>query len=276
MSNLMRFFVRNAPFFTWLILTIISIILLCQRNPYHRSVWLGGANYVTGAVFEASANAYSYFGLRTINEQQLVRIGELEAENNRLKQMMLQYDDAKKHASDTITRYTYRIAHVVSNSIGKIENYLVLDKGYEDGVRQDQGVADHNGVVGIVSKVSAHYSLVISLLNPNLRLSVSLKNDESYGSLWWNGSNPRYALLEDLPRTVKFEKGDTVVTTSYSTSFPQGVPVGTVEESFDQTENNNFLTLRIRLFTDFQSIHDVHVIDNADAEEIKSLSVENI
>ena len=256
MSNLMRFFVRNAPFFTWLILTIISIILLCQRNPYHRSVWLGGANYVTGAVFEASANAYSYFGLRTINEQQLVRIGELEAENNRLKQMMLQYDDAQKHASDTITRYTYRIAHVVSNSIGKIENYLVLDKGYEDGVR--------------------HYSLVISLLNPNLRLSVSLKNDESYGSLWWNGSNPRYALLEDLPRTVKFEKGDTVVTTSYSTSFPQGVPVGTVEESFDQTENNNFLTLRIRLFTDFQSIHDVHVIDNADAEEIKSLSVDNI
>lgn len=115
---------------------------------------------MTGAVYEASANAYSYFGLRTINEQQLVRIGELEAENNRLKQKMLEYDDAKKLASDTITRYTYRIAHVVSNSIGRIENYLVLDKGYEDGVRQDQGVADHNGVVGIVSKVSVIFTFI--------------------------------------------------------------------------------------------------------------------
>lgn len=275
MLNLMRFFVKNAPFFTWLLLTILSIILLCQHNPYHRSVWLGGANYVTGSVFKTTASAYSYFGLRSINEKQLIRLGELEAENLRLKQMMLDHADMKKLAADTVTQYTYKIAHVVSNSINKIENFLVLDKGYEDGLRQDQGVADQNGVVGIVSKVSAHYSLVISLLNPNLRLSVSLKNDESYGSLWWNGSNPRYALLEDLPRTVKFEKGDTVVTTSYSTSFPQGVPVGTVEESFDQTENNNFLTLRIKLFTDFQSIHDVHVIDNADAEEINSLSIDN-
>ena len=159
----------------------------------------------------------------------------------------------------------------MANSTNKVENFLTLDKGYEDGIRQDQGVADHNGVVGIVSKVSAHYALVISLLNPNLRLSVSLKNEESYGSLWWDGNDPRYALLEDLPRTVQFEKGDTVVTTSYSSSFPAGVPVGMVEESFE-TDNNNFLTLRIRLFADFRSIQDVHVIDNLDAEEVNSLT----
>lgn len=267
MWNLVRFFVKNGPFFSWLILTLLSIILLCQNNPYHRSIWFGSANAITGSVYEASNNVTGYFGLRAINEDLLLRLGQLETENNRLKKILMSYEDKEKLDCDTTSTYTYTIAHVVSNSINHAENYLTLDKGYVDGVRQDQGVADHNGVVGIVSKVSKHYSLVISLLNPNLRLSASLKNDESYGSLWWDGKHPGYALLEDLPRTVRFERGDTVVTTSYSASFPEGIPVGTVSESYDQTEDNNFLTLRIKLFTDFNRINDVHIINNGDSEE---------
>lgn len=271
MLNLIRFFFRNGPFFVWLILTIVSIILLVQHNPYQRSVWMGSANYITGSLYKASDNVSSYFGLRQINSEQLSHIAELENEVLRLKHLVRNYEDFQSLVIDTVSNYRYTIAHVVANSTNKVENFLTLDKGYEDGIRQDQGVADHNGVVGIVSKVSAHYALVISLLNPNLRLSVSLKNEESYGSLWWDGNDPRYALLEDLPRTVQFEKGDTVVTTSYSSSFPAGVPVGMVEESFE-TDNNNFLTLRIRLFADFRSIQDVHVIDNLDADEVNSLT----
>lgn len=271
MLNLIRFFFRNGPFFVWLILTIVSIILLVQHNPYQRSVWMGSANYISGSFYKASDNVSSYFGLRQINSEQLSHIAELENEVLRLKHLVRNYEDFQSLVIDTVSNYRYTIAHVVANSTNKVENFLTLDKGYEDGIRQDQGVADHNGVVGIVSKVSAHYALVISLLNPNLRLSASLKNEESYGSLWWDGNDPRYALLEDLPRTVQFEKGDTVVTTSYSSSFPAGVPVGMVEESFE-TDNNNFLTLRIRLFADFRSIQDVHVIDNLDAEEVNSLT----
>ena len=271
MLSLIRFFFRNGPFFVWLILTIVSIILLVQHNPYQRSVWMGSANYITGSLYKASDNVSSYFGLRQINSEQLSHIAELENEVLRLKHLVRNYEDFQSLITDTVSNYRYTIAHVVANSTNKVENFLTLDKGYEDGIRQDQGVADHNGVVGIVSKVSAHYALVISLLNPNLRLSVSLKNEESYGSLWWDGNDPRYALLEDLPRTVQFEKGDTVVTTSYSSSFPAGVPVGMVEESFE-TDNNNFLTLRIRLFADFRSIQDVHVIDNLDADEVNSLT----
>lgn len=271
MLNLIRFFFRNGPFFVWLILTIVSIILLVQHNPYQRSVWMGSANYITGSLYKASDNVSSYFCLRQINSEQLSHIAELENEVLRLKHLVRNYEDFQSLVIDTVSNYRYTIAHVVANSTNKVENFLTLDKGYEDGIRQDQGVADHNGVVGIVSKVSAHYALVISLLNPNLRLSASLKNEESYGSLWWDGNDPRYALLEDLPRTVQFEKGDTVVTTSYSSSFPAGVPVGMVEESFE-TDNNNFLTLRIRLFADFRSIQDVHVIDNLDAEEVNSLT----
>lgn len=274
MWNLIRFFAKNGPFFTWLLLAIASIILLCQQNPYHRSLWIGSANAVIGSIYETSANITSYFGLRQINEDLLSRTGKLEEENIRLKRILREYEDANALALDTTTQYQYTIAHVISNSITRAENYLTIDKGSADGIYQDQGVADQNGVVGIVSKVGKHHSLIISVLNPKLRLSVSLLDNESYGSLVWDGKSPEYALLEDLPRTVKFEKGDTVVTTDYSPAFPRGVLVGRVEEAYDQEADNNFLTLRIKLFTEFGRINDVHIIANSAKDEREELESE--
>lgn len=265
MWNLIRFFAKNSPFFTWLFLVIISIVLLCQTNPYHRSVWFGSSNVLIGSIYDAHSNVTGYFGLREINEDLLARTGELEAENLMLRQQLQTYRDQMALEVDSAKQYDYMIAHVVGNSITQAENYITLDKGSRHGVRQDQGVADHNGVIGIVSKVSENYSLVISVLNPKLRLSVMIKNTESMGSLVWDGANARYALLEDLPRNVKYESGDTIVTTGFTSSFPKNVPVGRVADTYDN--GGSFLTLKVELFTDFDRLNDVHVVINHDQEE---------
>lgn len=269
MRNLLNFFAKNSPFFLWLFLVIISIVLLCQNNPYHRSIWFGSANALVGNVYDFQSNVTGYIGLREINEDLLNRTGQLEEENLALRQRLQKYLDIEHFSTDTLAQYHYMLAHVVSNSITNAENYITLDKGLQDGIRQDLGVADQNGVIGIVSKVSEHYALVISLLNPKLRLSVMIKNNESFGSLVWDGNDYRYAILEDLPRSVKFELGDTIVTTGYTTSFPKNVPVGRVAESYD--EGGSFLRLRIELFTDFNRINDVHVIVNDHQDEQLSL-----
>ena len=47
-----------------------------------------------------------------------------------------------------------------------------------------------------------------------------------FGTLSWNGRNARFANLDELPRHVEFEKGDTIVTSGYSAIFPSGVVVG--------------------------------------------------
>lgn len=265
MWNLIHFFAKNSPFFTWLLLAILSIMLLCQNNPYHRSVWFGSANVVAASVYDMQSSVTSYFGLREINEDLLTRTGQLEAENLRLRRQLQAYQDKIALDTDTVTQYDYMIAHVVGNSITLAENYITLDKGSRHGICQDQGVADQNGVIGIVSKVSENYALVISVLNPKLRLSVMIKDTESMGSLVWDGSNPRYALLEDLPRNVKFNVGDTIVTTGFTSSFPKNVPVGRIDKSFDN--GGNFLTLKVELFSDFDRLNDVHVIVNHNQEE---------
>jgi rod shape-determining protein MreC len=123
-------------------------------------------------------------------------------------------------------------------------------------------VANQRGVVGLVSKVSKHYAQVISVLNPKLQLSVCLQHEQSAGTLIWDGESPMYARLEDLPRNVVYEVGDTVVTSGYGVSFPRGVPVGRISELISSSNNNNFLSFRVELFTHFDRVNDVYIIQN--------------
>lgn len=266
MENLIRFITKNSPWFTWLFLAILSIVLLCQTNPYHRSIWFGSANFITASIYDAQSSVTSYFGLRQANDEMLETMGLLQAENQSLRQQLQAFQDQDFHRLDSAKhQYRYLIAHVVGNSINQAENYITLDKGAADGVHQDLGVTDQNGVIGIVAKVSQHYSLVLSVLNPKLRLSVMLKNTEAFGSLVWDGKDSRYAIFEDLPRNVDYSNGDTVVTTGYTSSFPKNIPVGRIVDTFDG--GGSFLTLHVELFSNFNRLNAVHVIFNEEQEE---------
>lgn len=275
MGNLFRFFARHNAFLTWLLLAAASFFLLVSQNPYQRSVWLSSANVVTGSVHTFVNNFTGYFGLREINEDLLARNGELEAENLALREQLRDLSDGADAAALAGSHsYDFTVAHVVNNSITHAHNFITLDKGEADGLRADLGVADHNGIVGVISATSEHFALVISVLNPMLRLSAKLQDSEFFGSLVWDGNDSRYVLLQDLPRNLSYQLGDTVVTTGFSSSFPEGVPVGRAVEILPQS-NNNFITLRVELFTDFGRLGDVHVIHNALQEEQQALEAKH-
>jgi rod shape-determining protein MreC len=125
-------------------------------------------------------------------------------------------------------------------------------------------------VVGIVNVVTDHHARVISLLNPNFRLSCKIKGNESFGSLVWDGKDPRFAVLEELPRHTKYQKGDTVITSGYSAVFPEGIPVGVVVNG-NSGRNENFFALKVRLLSDFSTLNNVQVVVNNNAEELKRL-----
>ena len=78
------------------------------------------------------------------------------------------------------------------------------------------------------------------------------------------------ALLEELPRHTVFNTGDTVVTSGYSAVFPPGLPVGIILDD-DRDHNENFFTLKIRLFTDFTALGNVQIVMNNFGEEITAV-----
>ena len=283
MSELLKFLIRYSSWFLFVIYLVAGCALLFSGNPFQHHVYLTSANRVSSALYRGANSVSSYFFLKEINEDLQRRNSDLELEIYRLNGIINEY--AEKVYADTMTvdsalsRYHFTIARVINNSITHAHNYITIDKGELDGIRPEMGVIDQNGIVGIVNVVGEHTARLVSVLNPYMRLSCKIKGHDQVGSLVWDGRNPSEAILEELPKHSEFEPGDTVVTSGYSSVFPEGVPVGTVLSSSRDMEDN-FYTLRLRLFTDFSTLSTVRVIRDNMREELevveKELEIKNI
>jgi rod shape-determining protein MreC len=247
---------------------------LFRFNHYQQSVYFTSANEVAGKVYEISGGISSYFHLKSVNEDLLDRNVWLEQRVTALENALKEQgqDSVRLYSLERLATAENRIfkANVIKNSLNRADNYITLDRGTEAGIRPEMGVVDANGVVGIVYKTSPHYSLVIPLLNSKSSISCKIVGSDYFGYLKWEGGDSRYAYLKDLPRHAEFNLGDTVVTSGYSTVFPEGVLVGTVDDMSDSHDGLSYL-LKIKLGTDFGKVSNVRVISRNGQQEQKAL-----
>jgi rod shape-determining protein MreC len=166
-------------------------------------------------------------------------------------------------------RYSYTMAQVVNNSTSKQHNYITLNRGAAQGVRPEMGVVTSDGIVGVVLSTSRNYSLVLSMLNLNFKVSARLKRTGYFGSLSWDGKDARYMNLSDIPQQAKIKVGDSVETSNYSTIFPEGIYIGSVESY--KVQGGNFYQLRVRLQNDFKRLRYVHLITDFKKAEKQKL-----
>ena len=74
-----------------------------------------------------------------------------------------------------------------------------------------------------------------------------------------------------MPRHTVYKAGDTIVTSGYSTSFPEGIPVGVILNQV-RSSDDSFFTFKVKLTTDFRTLSAVRVIRDIYKQEIDSLS----
>ncbi len=274
MRNLLNFLIKYNYWFLFLLLEAASFVLLFRYNNYQQSVFFTSANGVVGKVYDISGSVTSYFHLKSANEDLLDRNLWLEQQIASLEKVLKEngMDSVKLASMEHIPVTDFRIfkANVIKNSVNLPDNYITLNKGGEDGIRSEMGVVDANGVVGIVYKTSPHYSIVLPLLNSKSSISCKIAGSEYFGYLKWENGDSRYAYLKDLPRHAEFNLGDTVVTSGYSTVFPEGVMVGTIDDMSDSHDGLSYL-LKIKLATDFGKLSDVRVIERSKQNEQKAL-----
>ncbi|MDE6317110.1 MAG: rod shape-determining protein MreC [Muribaculaceae bacterium] len=277
MRNLFDFLIKYSTWFVFSFYVIVSCIFLFDKNPYQHHIYMTSAGKLSAGIYDLAHNFTSYFSLRETNQELQVQNARLEEELISMKAQLQIYKE--RYYADTMTvpepllPYRFIIASVINNSVHKPYNYITIDKGTTDGIQPEMGVIDQNGIVGVVNIVGDHYSRLISLLNPNFRLSCKVKGNEAFGSLVWDGKDPQTALLEELPRHTIYTDGDTVVTSGYSAMFPEGIPVGIVVGN-EKTIDDNFYTLRIKLLTDFSRLSTVRVISSSISDEIKQVEAD--
>ena len=277
MRNLLNFLLKYNYWFLFILLEVVCFVLLFRFNNYQQSVYFTSANVVTGKVYEVSGSISSYFHLKSVNEDLLDRNMLLEQQITNLENALREHqvDSLVVNSIRNLDNKDYQLfkAHVIRNSLNQADNYITLDKGSSSGIRPEMGVVDGNGVVGIVYKTSPNYSLVISVLNSKSSISCKIVGSEYFGYLKWEHGDSRYAYLKDLPRHAEFNLGDTVVTSGYSTVFPAGVMVGTVDDMSDSNDGLSYL-LKIKLATDFGKLSDVRVI--ARTGQVEQQELENM
>ena len=258
MRNLLKFLLKYYAVFLFVLLEFIAFLLVFQQNNYHNAVFINSSSGVIGFVNKQVNNVTSYINLKKENDI-------LQEENLRLRKML----EAELSALPAYEN-TYTNAKVINKSVTRKKNYLTIDKGEMHGISQQMGIIGPQGIVGIIDNTSQHFASVIPVINTNFHVSAQLKKNNYYGSLSWDGQDYRIASLDEIPSYVDVLKGDTIITSGYSNSFPQGILIGTVY-SAEKSSANAFWEIKIQLFTDFKSLDQIYVIEKALIEEQQNL-----
>ncbi|MEZ4981449.1 MAG: rod shape-determining protein MreC [Saprospiraceae bacterium] len=272
-------FARYGTFFTFLLLEIICFSLVVRYNEGQKEILSHSSKLFSGKVMDAYSSTRNYLHLADIadslaNENSiLLKKVSLEAELP-----LLIFKDTLSLEIDSTAKATFEIipARVVNNSVNKFHNFLTLNVGTEAGVGPDMGVVTPDGLVGIVRAVSPGYSRVMSVLHRQNRISVALKRNGFFGTLVWKGTNPLEAEIEDIPKHADISKGDTIITSGYSSLFPSGLQVGVVKD-FQLEPGSNSYSVQIVLGQDLSNLSYCYIVKNIHLEELKEVeeSVEN-
>ena len=275
MHNLLNFFSKFHYIFLFVLLEVVSLFLLFNFNGFQGSVYFTSANYVAGQVNTYYSEMLSFFSLGKVNEELTQRNVALQSEVAQLKNMLFEKtrDPRIRSYSTRNALQGFRLipAKVISNSIDRKDNYLIIDKGALDGVKTEMGVTSGNGVAGIVYMTTAHFSLVLPVLNSKSNISCRILGRDYFGYLRWDGGDSRHAWVDEIPRHAHFKLGDFVVTSGYSAVFPEGVLVGQVEHVYNSKDGLSY-RLKVRLTTDFSRLRDVCVIESKNNGELKFIT----
>lgn len=280
MRRLIEFLVGNGNLFFWLALQAIGVLLLFRSSKSHDLVYQQAAGAATYRVNEWYAEWRAYFNLGTQNEV-------LMSENASLRQQLINRErqlGAMEHRlpfapnftvlPDSLLpyqRYQFISTRVVQRHSHTDYNYIVLDKGRRDGVEKEMGLMSPTGVAGLVVDVSENYSVAMSLLNKDFKLSVRVRRPEVFGTLQWDGGSASHADLLYVPMHNLIKPGDTIATSSHGSIFPEGIIVGFVEEVKPDAQGS-FHDIRVRLSTDFHQLDYLYLVRNTRKREIDSLS----
>jgi len=274
MRSLFRFLLRNYFVLMFLALEAFSFSLLVSYNNYQRVTFINSTNDFVGTIYERFSHLDDYFSLSTTNAR-------LAAENAALRKqlqrrvMLQERNPVMRPDTVDAPAYVFTAAKVISNSVNKQFNYITLNKGSRQGIKPDMGIICSDGVVGVITNVSPNYSTGLSLLNKRFSIPAKITKNNYSGNLVWDGEHSNTADLREIPFHIMVNVGDTVVTSSYSSIFPEGIMIGTITK-WDQQGGTNFYNIKVELSTNFRTLKYVEVVKNTKQDELKKIESNNV
>ncbi len=271
MNKLLEFIRSTYVVLLFVVIEAVAFHYYAQSSAYTQARLLARSNEVAGSVHGFFSGVKHYFGLGRENRLLMARVEELQTELARYRSAETAARLDGYMAGNTNTQYEMTTAAVVSNSINKRRNFIVLNRGLRDGVAPDMAVLSPDGaMVGYVVECSERYAVAISILNTSFRASGKIAGGDYFGSILWDGSDPRRVTMTELSKYAEPRVGDEVVSTGFSQYFPSEIPIGTVERA-ELNDGRTAYTADVRLAVDVSGLGDVILVRNNDLQEVQTL-----
>jgi rod shape-determining protein MreC len=235
MQNILRFFVRYRIVLSLLVFQVLGLSLTYARSLAHESIFW--ANVLERqAQWRGWLHGWeSYLALEDKNKQLIAEIAQIKSS------IAL---DSSTAATYQEGGFAYTPGSLIFIEHRSAEPWGIIDIGSNAGLTPPFAVLGSSGIIGIAYECTPHYARVRPLSHPSMRISASAERTGHFGTIQWNGSNPRTADFVDVA-------GDRIVTDARSSVFPAGWLVGTVESvTVDSLQFT--LTATVRLAADLQ------------------------
>ena len=252
---------------------IVISLLFSWRNSFYSSNYINSSNSVSAGLFNLKNNVVSYFNLRDINESLL-------EENAFLKEKLFNQSIivgkrfVKVNDSLFYKSYSFQKTKIINSQFKFSENNLLINKGSLNGISNKMGLIGTKGVIGIISNVSAHFSTVKPLINPQFGLKVIHEKSNTWGDFEWlpSKNNYRTAFVENVPIYTSVNLNDNFITTGSDGLFPFGIKVGKVIKVSENIELQT-LSVLIELEEDYSNSNIGFIVKDLYSDEINNLNL---
>lgn len=254
----------------------ICIVMVVNNGTIQQYKVMGELRNIQTFFWEIGSSVSNYSKLKQINREVSMQNMALLEQNIKLKEQIsnlessIVADSLDAIYSRAHPHFEYSWAKVIKNTLNTQHNFIIINKGRKEGIMEDMGVITPNGVVGIVRAVGRDNAYVLSFLNSKQQVSAKIGRSNTFGQLSWDGSDIRYASLNEIPQHVEANPGDTIFTSGYSSFFPPDIPLGIAESS--RIVNGMHRSVKVRLLQDFSRLENVIAVKNNYHKEIDSLS----
>lgn len=287
MGRLFQLLLKNGGFVVFIFVELFCFVIMVKYNTSQGIIWANTTEIFGSDLMERRQKVTDYFSLQERADSLARVVDSLQARlaNAQIMQVPLRdtffrvtYDSL--NSIDSVRRKTIRPLYefvagkVIDNSITLANNWLVINRGKTDQIAPHMAIVSPKGIVGIVRHVSDNFSIAMSVLHSQTRITAGLPAIGAFGSLVWQGGDPTVMTLKDVSKHFqdRIKPGDPVMTSGYSVMFPKEMPVGTVASSpSPDPENPHFLVVRVKLSQDMSNVSDVSIVRNLFAPEIDSL-----
>lgn len=189
-----------------------------------------GVNAVGGSIYEEASNVRELKTALEENKQLQARVDELVEENTRLRAEQLELERLRKlYELDTqYMQYNKVGARIIAKDTSSWFSVFRIDKGSNDGIKENMNVIAGGGLVGIVMDVGANYATVRSIIDDSSEVSAMAQ--QSGDTCIVSGDLKLYnegrLNLGYMEKDDDIKDGDMIVTSNISGKFLPGILIG--------------------------------------------------